>query len=56
MGSRFRRVVYIQVSGRDSRLTTSGFDAEPNHRYLNAGPGAVAGFYIKNGLDDGGRR
>lgn len=25
-------------------------------RYLNSGPGAVAGYYIKDGLDDGGRR
>jgi kynureninase len=26
------------------------------YKYLNAGPGAVGGFYIRDGLDDGGRR
>jgi kynureninase len=26
------------------------------YKYLNAGPGAVGGYYIRNGLDDGGRR
>ncbi|KAJ9125145.1 hypothetical protein QFC22_000099 [Naganishia vaughanmartiniae] len=32
------------------------FAAWCTYKYLNSGPGAVAGYYIKEGLDDGGRR
>ncbi|KAJ9102951.1 hypothetical protein QFC19_004507 [Naganishia cerealis] len=32
------------------------FAAWCTYKYLNSGPGAVAGYYIKDGLNDGGRR
>lgn len=49
---RLCRLVHIQVclnSSLSVNLTLC-------FRYLNAGPAAIGGFYIRSGLDDGGRR
>lgn len=40
----------------DLRKWEVDFAAWCTYKYLNAGPGAVAGYYIREGLDDGGRR
>lgn len=38
------------------QITASGLYLTLCFRYLNAGPGAIGGFYIRSGLEDGGRR
>ena len=38
------------------QITASGLYLTLCVRYLNAGPAAIGGFYIRSGLEDGGRR